>query len=939
MFKTMIKSYSIKKISPILVIVFLYTGIANGQAILHDPPAKENIQLDKMVGQPVDIAPWAYSWRADQAVQDKPEAYFIPRRLGRMDKIYRTAFYQLPEAELKSIYYKMPDLLKPLPPQPKSPLQAGLLWRGTLSKYQVQLNWPADRDIPSPDAVEVRVYPTSYGWFGWTVDKILDHPQVSADKRTWTYNVDSTAKMDWAFSLQVNAATEMVAVFYEDKTTTVVPNIQLVSPQVGVWKRMDLEIEWGFQQGIAQTDFDGVIESDMAIAGTASPLLNDKGTTITGDHAWQSRYVNATRRGITLPILYASGEYPALDSRITIRTGKGGFSFRPGDLENGPILIPEQGIFITAAGSGKTARQFAESLAGKQLKNSRQLTLDHREAASWEELMQNVRLSTCPVGTVIPSLPVVPEPPMQVQLPDSNWTNAWRAASFQLTGPHMWGGLAFEVGRVAHQMDLVGLHKEADRVYTHFLRSPGVKADGDYVDANGALEWATSMRHDMGYSHDGTHASTGRLLFAMADHYFLTNNKEWFRTNKVRMQAAADWIIRQRTLYLSDIPKREELLMAGLMPPSMVGDYALPASDWHWYYANDAMALQGLQRFADALVKFDSEEGNNYRDEALQYNQDIRKAVEKQAANYLDQANSYRADIRRAVKQEAILSPVRRLGNGTYGSFIPLAAYTRGEMLSVDLKAPQRSLEDVIMGSLPLAEPFSALDAKESSMVNTLDVMDEAIVYNEGSPAADQNRKAKGAITKDAWFWNTYSGLPKASHNANIYLLQDDVPNFLRFWMNAYAAIVAADGRFWEWGHLGDFANCTSPDNGTAGWFMENFRNLLIMEDNQSLWIARATPRAWLEQGKKISVKNAPTYFGTMAYEIESNVKKRQINATIEIPGAHPPKSVLLRFRHPKAAHIKSVLVNGKPWTAFNKEKELIEITGLSGKVTVTANY
>ena len=32
--------------------------------------------IDKLVGQPVDIAPWAYQWRSDVAVQQKPEAYF-----------------------------------------------------------------------------------------------------------------------------------------------------------------------------------------------------------------------------------------------------------------------------------------------------------------------------------------------------------------------------------------------------------------------------------------------------------------------------------------------------------------------------------------------------------------------------------------------------------------------------------------------------------------------------------------------------------------------------------------------------------------------------------------------------------------------------------------------------------------------------------------------
>ncbi len=53
-------------------------------------------------------------------------------------------------------------------------LTAGLLWVGGLSEYQVELHWPADlKDPPAPETVEVRVYPTAWGWFGWTVDKIL----------------------------------------------------------------------------------------------------------------------------------------------------------------------------------------------------------------------------------------------------------------------------------------------------------------------------------------------------------------------------------------------------------------------------------------------------------------------------------------------------------------------------------------------------------------------------------------------------------------------------------------------------------------------------------------------------------------------------------------------------------------------------------------------
>ena len=50
------------------------------------------------------------------------------------------------------------------------------------------------------------------------------------------------------------------------------------------------------------------------------------------------------------------------------------------------------------------------------------------------------------------------------------------------------------------------------------------------------------------------------------------------------------------------------------------------------------------------------------------------------------------------------------------------------------------------------------------------------------------------------------------------------------------------------------------------------------------------------------------------------------------------PKSVLLRFRHPKAAPLKGVTANGCRWTAFNPDKE-VELKGFTGKVEVTACY
>ncbi|MHB1293448.1 MAG: hypothetical protein ACYC4R_00490 [Anaerolineae bacterium] len=921
-----------------------------------------------LAGQRVEISPWAYAWRADRTVQGKPEAYLIPRRLERVDRIYRTAAEVLPPDQLKSIYYQQPDLLEPMPPKPQGRLVAGLLWTGGLVDYRVVLVWPGgDVPIPAPESVEVRAYPTSFGWFGITVDRILSRPEISADGRTWTYRSDPTLQMDTAYSTRVPAATELVAVFCDAPgATPPVPELHVTGPATGLWRRMEIEVEWGFQPGAGQADFDGRIEGYVALLGPLTPLAVDGGVTIEGADAWRSRGGVTGRRGVRLPLLYAPDIRPGLDSRVTIWTPKGGVTVSLKALDEGPVLVPVEGVFVAKAGSGQTAGAFAKELAAKNLKSTRQRVRAHREAASWDELLQKARLWTCPEGTEVPPFPPEASPAqegapsaeagaeeyvmtamgptkrttqaatgsgqgagaaMQVRVSDQRWTDAWRLALEQLRGPHMWGNLAHEVGRVVHAMELVGLHAETLKIYDYFVASPGVKSDGDYADGAGSLEWAKSMRHDMGYSHEGTHASTGSMLFSITERQMLIGDA-YFAQHRDRLQAAADWIIRERRTYLQEAPNRDELFAAGLMPPCMIGDYALPACDWHWYYCDNALSLQGLQRFADALEAFDPQAAQHYQAEAAAYRQDIRRVVEHEAA----------------------LAPVRLGQDGMYHHFIPRMAYSGG-LTGPELGAPQFPDCDLAWGSLLLAQPFTAMDPNDSRIAETLDAMEEMGSWDDPRALAAleavslqrkavELRKSKGATSgSDDWFWMAYFLLPKISHNSNIYLLEDDVPNFLRFWMNEYAGMVGADGKLWEHWHLDTFGPCEHPDNGTAGWFIENYRNMLVMEDGPALWVGRGVPRAWLEQGRSISVANAPTYFGALSYEMVSEADAGKIAATLELPSRQAPESVLVRFRHPQGAPIKDVTVDGKPWTAFDPDTEVITLTGFSGTVNVVAGY
>jgi hypothetical protein len=80
-------------------------------------------------------------------------------------------------------------------------------------------------------------------------------------------------------------------------------------------------------------------------------------------------------------------------------------------------------------------------------------------------------------------------------------------------------------------------------------------------------------------------------------------------------------------------------------------------------------------------------------------------------------------------------------------------------------------------------------------------------------------------------------------------------------------------------------------------------------------------------------VQDAPTHFGKVSCDIAS--APGQITAKLDLPDA----KVVLHLRHPQSAPIQTVTVNGQEWKAFNKEKETIELKGLTGTAIVTVRY
>jgi len=915
-----------------LSVFLIATGLVLGTA---ETRAGEKSDAGNLVGRPADVAASAYAYRCDRAAdQNPPEAWVLLMQ-----------YANLPFD--KPVDAKAPAVKKVL---------CGLLWEEVRPVRRVELAWPPDaKGQPSPQEVVLAYFDatdqTAHTWWNPRTIKEAGKPEVSADGRTYAYTIPVDT---WGVVAAVRGEKEASA--------SAVPAVRALVPDV--WKKMDLQIEWGFDDATASLPYDGRIGAYNGIVAEVRPLSGDAGTAMTGPNAWRSARKGDGRRGVQMSVHYMGTSrwrrvwpYHAQPEDVartilTVWSKSGSFSFQVSDLEQGPILAPEYGFFVRGtakqqAASGAsfalqsqaaTAHEFRNELAAKGLKTIRQRTREHGEQ-TWEDAV-----ATMHPGEALPPHPKPAfEPAMQVEVPSERLSAQWKLGAWHILRRSVkdqhgkwqfndfpFGILASETYMILRALDLQGTHKEAADGLDQWLRlpiepkvvpgsgghHPWALLDrplGHFSDGKGCLTHAEGVPGAGGHM-DGVHAmGPGAIMFTLIEHFRLTGDRDWLKANAPRLKANAEWILRQRRLLAGNIPGGERLWSKGLQPAHVV----TPDSErMHMqFYESEAYYWLAVQRMAELLATVDPAEGAKMAAEAAAYRKDLVAAIDRSIA----------------------LSPVVPVRDGTYRSFIPFSPYVRGFASGAwGWRRCQGHVGaiywDTVQSADPLVSPGGVLSPQDRRVQGHLDVLEDRLLLENEKVAA----RTSGFDPEKHWFshasWQYQCGLER---HANIHLAADDVPSFLRSMLNQYAVdIMPGEYTFREHTTGGP------PDKiYEESCFLERFRQLLVMEEGEDLWLARATPRAWLGQGKRIAVKNAPTHFGPVAYEIVSDVDHGKINATVQVPSRKVPKAVLLRLRHPKAAAIKSVTVNGKPWSDFDRQKETVGLGEVKGTARVQVSY
>jgi len=288
----------------------------------------------------------------------------------------------------------------------------------------------------------------------------------------------------------------------------------------------------------------------------------------------------------------------------------------------------------------------------------------------------------------------------------------------------------------------------------------------------------------------------------------------------------------------------------------------------------------------------------------------LRRLQHPRAAEFQRAADQMRQAVERGFGQAATRAPLVPLRDRTWIPYVPADASTPRRLLEVWYPT------DVDTGALHLSRS-GALDPHGP--------LTTCLLYDH----------------EDNLFLNGWgmANEPVYNQHATAYLRRDEVKPAIRAFYSmlacafSHSALEPVEHR-WGWGQY------FGPPSTDGAWF-DLYRHMLIQEpEDETLFLLPATPRKWLEDGKQIEIRRAPTYFGPLSMTVDSRAASGTIRGSIEMPQRSRPKELLVRLRHPAGKRLAAVKVNGADWRHFESEKEWVRIANPTNlRYEIVASY
>lgn len=401
--------------------------------------------------------------------------------------------------------------------------------------------------------------------------------------------------------------------------------------------------------------------------------------------------------------------------------------------------------------------------------------------------------------------------------------------------------------------------------------------------ARRALTYFLDKQHDDGFIQNfgGYMLETGAVLWSLGEHYRYTRDEDWVKSIAGKLLKSCEYLLRWRQRN-----QREELRGKGY--GLLEGKTADPEDPFHSFMLN-GYAYLGLSRVAEMLAQSDPVQSQRWQREAAAFKSDIRDAFFE------------------AMSRAAVIP----LGDGTWCPTVapwaeypgPLVLYadggkwfTHGAMVS----------RDSLLGPLYL-------------------VFQEVIEPNEPGATFLLNFHNELMTKRNVAFSQPYY-----SRHPVVHLRRGEVKPFLKSYFNGVAGLADRETyTFWE-----HYFGASPHKTHEEGWFLMDTRWMLYLEKGETLDLLPGIPRAYLENGKEIELKNAASYFGPLSLHVKSRLDQDRIEATLECLADRRPKTVELRLPHPHGR--RAVWVQGG---TYDRKTERVRIKPFAGRAKVVLGF
>ena len=436
------------------------------------------------------------------------------------------------------------------------------------------------------------------------------------------------------------------------------------------------------------------------------------------------------------------------------------------------------------------------------------------------------------------------------------------------------------------------------------LRGMDMMGQSEY--ARRGYEFFIGQENPAGFLAFGyTLMGTGQHLWFMDEHQRLTGDTTWWKNLSPKIDNIGEWIIRQTDKTKKVDVNGKRVPEYGLLPPGTVADW----QDWGYTFSMEGYYYAGMSRVAKSLAEIG----------------------DPKAKTFGKAANQLRKDIMRSYDETQSQSPVIELRDGTWAPYSP---FQIGRPGPIDTFFPNEGigLYDVELGPHHMVDE-GVIDPYSRQVGWMADYMED-VRFMESCPVAGCLPADK---TEKDWF--NRGGFPRSQPYYGRYpelcALRDDVKPFVRTYFNQLATMFnREDLTLYE----NPWASVWNKTHET-GHLLQQSRMMFLMERGKELWLAPFVTNNWMKDGEVVSIKNAPSFFGPVSYQITSHTADGYIEAIVTPPTRETPKSIVIRLRHPDGKLMRSVTVNGKPWKDFDSKKEIVRLKPSKGSITVRANY